>query len=276
MRVAIGIPTYNRRHLIELHASSLRSSFLPPGTKVIVIDDASTEYDIAYLTSIYPDVCEIRRRSENSGGASFAQRAMMEQLLATDADAVMLLDSDLIVRQDFLTVGIDLLRDTDGVLSLFNTPNHPDIGVRGPFLIKEAIGCAGSLWRRGVAQTMLENVASGPAFDWRFSEYLNGENIAICVARHSLVQHIGFSQGQSHTFESGDFGVGFGEADAHNAYRGIELLMSDSQAKARHTQSQINAIIDQSAALEKRLERIERLLGIGLLRRAAGFVRRRK
>src|SRR4051794_37163954 len=128
MKVAIGIPTYNRRHLVELHASSLCSSRLPSETALIVIDDASTDYDVAYLKSIYPEIAIIQRRSEKSAGADFATRDMMEQLVATGADALLLLDSDMIVAKNFLEMGIRLLRETDGVLSLFNTPSHPAVG----------------------------------------------------------------------------------------------------------------------------------------------------
>lgn len=311
MKVAIGIPTYNRRHLVELQASSLRASTLPPDSRVIVIDDCSTEYDTAYLKSIYPSSSEIRGRPVNSGGASFAQRELMEQLLQTEADAVMLLDSDLIVGQNFLTLGAQLLQTTQGVLSLFNTPNHPGIDSRGPLLIKKSIGCAGSMWKRETALKMMSEVGPGVEFDWRFSNYLNQANIEICVVRNSLVQHLGYSHGQNHNFESGDFGVGFGEADANNAYRAIELLMGDNQARARDVKSHVVALQQQNEALfnqnqvlqtrsemlqsqiaimqsqskmhghqaaiaERRLRRIERLLGIDLLRNMARFLRGRQ
>jgi GT2 family glycosyltransferase len=119
MKVAIGVPTFNRSDLVELHAKSLCASNLPPETILIVIDDASTEYDVNYLRSIFPKVADIRRRSTNSGGADFAIRHLMEHLVETDAEAVMLLDSDMLVVEDFLQHGEELLQQSDGVISLF-------------------------------------------------------------------------------------------------------------------------------------------------------------
>src|SRR5208282_6179181 len=170
MKVAIGIPTFNRSHIVEMHARSLSASRLGPDTIVIVIDDASTEYDIEFLKSIFPSRSDIRRRAKHSGGADLAIRDVMGQLLATDADALMLLDSDMLVAENFLEVGVSLLQESDGIISLFNTPNHPSIGSRGPFVLKRTIGSAGSLWRRDVAEKTLAGVAPGKGWDWRSLE----------------------------------------------------------------------------------------------------------
>jgi len=252
MKVAIGVSTYNRRQLVELSAASLRSSSIPPDTVLIVVDDASTDYDVDYLRSIYPSFSDVRRRSENSGGASFANWDVMRQLLETDADAVLLLDSDLLVNSNFLDLGVSLLRDTDGVLSLFNTPNHPDIGARGPFVLKKSIGCAGTLWLRDIAAKVFSEVPAGSQWDWRFSDFLVKAGVAICVLRDSLVQHVGYSNGQNSNFGSGDFGVGFTDSDAKNAYRLTELLLADSQAKFLRIQEEIDALKTRVRTIEHR------------------------
>lgn len=265
MKVAIGVSTYNRRHLVDLNAASLRSSSIPPDTALIVVDDASTDYDADYLRSIYPGFSDVRRRPENSGGASFANRDVMRQLLETDADAVLLLDSDLLVSSNFLDRGVSLLPGTDGVLSLFNTPNHPDIGARGPFVLKASIGCAASLWRRELAAKVLSEVPAGAQWDWRFSEFLRRAGVDIYAVRDSLVQHIGYSQGHNSTFGHGDFGVGFSDSDAKNAYRLTEMLLADSQAKFLRLQAQVDALRSRVSLIEQRslsgwLKRLGRLL----------------
>lgn len=268
MKVAIGVSTYNRRHLVELSAASLRSSSIPPDTVLIVVDDGSTDYDVDYLRSIYPRFSDVRRRPENSGGASFANRDVMRQLLETDADAVLLLDSDLLVSSNFVDRGVSLLGDTDGVLSLFNTPNHPDIGARGPFVLKKSIGCAGTLWRRDIAAKVFSEVPAGSQWDWRFSDFLVKAGVGICVVRDSLVQHIGYSNGHNSTFGHGDFGVGFYDSDAKNAYRLTELLLADSQAKFLRMQGQIDALKSRVSLIEHRsLARRLKRFGRRLLRR---------
>ena len=108
MKIAIGIPTYNRRYLVEMHAQSLCSARLPANTKIIVIDDCSADFDVGYLKTIYPENADIRRRSENSGGADFAARDLMVQLAETGADVFVLFDSDMIVASDFLEVGYEI------------------------------------------------------------------------------------------------------------------------------------------------------------------------
>jgi glycosyltransferase involved in cell wall biosynthesis len=251
MKVAIGVPTYNRRHLVELNAASLCSSSIPPGTELIVVDDVSTAYDVEFLRSIYPKFADIRRRSESSGDSSFASRDVMRQLLETDADALLLLDSDFLVSSNFLSAGVSLLPETDGVLSLFNTPNHPVTGSRGPVVLKKSIGCAGSLWRRDIAAKVFSEVPGGPRWDWRFSDFLVEAKIEICVVRNSLVQHAGYSDGENSNFNSGDFGVGFSDSDAKNAYRLAELLLADSQAKFRRVQEQINALDTRARQMER-------------------------
>jgi glycosyltransferase involved in cell wall biosynthesis len=268
MKVAIGVSTYNRRHLVELSAASLRSSSIPPDTVLIVVDDASTDYDVDYLRSIYPRFSDVRRRPENSGGASFANRDVMRQLLETDADMMLLLDSDLLVSSNFLDLGVSLLRDTDGVLSLFNTPNHPDIGTRGPFVLKTSIGCAGTRWRRDIAAKVFNEVPAGLQWDWRFSDLLAKAGVGIYVVRDSLVQHIGYSYGANSTFGHGDFGVGFYDPDAKNAYRLTELLLADSQAKFRMIEEQIDALKSRVSLIEHRwLSRRLKRFGQRLLRR---------
>jgi glycosyltransferase involved in cell wall biosynthesis len=253
MKVAIGVPTYNRRYLVELNAASLRSSSIPSGTALIVVDDCSAEYDVDYLRSIYPEFADIRRRSEKSRGASFANRDLMRRLLETDGDAVLLLDSDLLVSSNFLELGMSLLRDTDGFLSLFNTPNHPTIGARGPFVLKKSVGCAGTLWRRDLAAKVLAAVPPCSQWDWRFSDFLVKTGVEISVVRDSLVQHIGYSYGQNSSFRHGDVGVGFSDWDAKNAYRLTELLLTDSQAKFIRVQDQIDALNSRASLIERQL-----------------------
>src|SRR5262249_47259343 len=141
-------------------------------TIVIVIDDASTEYGVEFLESIFPKGSDIRRRAKNSGAADYAVRNVMEQLLVTDADALMVLDSDMLVADDFIEVGLQLLPQSDGILSLFNTPSHPSYGSRGAFVLKKTIGSAGALWRREVAEKMFASVPPGMKWDWRFCAFL--------------------------------------------------------------------------------------------------------
>jgi DNA-binding XRE family transcriptional regulator len=74
----------------------------------------------------------------------------------------------------------------------------------------------------------------------------------ICVVRDSLVQHIGFSEGQNSSFASGDIGIGFSDMNAQNAYHFIERVAFSSQAGFRLMQTQIDAMLQREAAAERR------------------------
>ena len=254
MKVAVGIPTFNRSHMVEMHARSLCASRLPSDTILIVVDDASTEYDIDFLRSIFPGHSDIRRRTKNSGGADLAIRDVMEQLLATDADALMLLDSDMLVAENFLELGISLLQESDGVISLFNAPNHPSIGSRGPFVLKRTIGSAGSLWRRDVAQKILAGVPPGKSWDWRFCEFLVDAGYQICVARNSLVQHAGFAVDENSNFEDCDYGTGFSDRSSLNGYALVEQAVSFARIGIEQLNAQVvtlqNELTQQSVILK--------------------------
>lgn len=294
MKIAIGIATYNRRYLLDIHAQSLCSARLPADTKIIVIDDCSTDYDISYLKSIYPANADIRRRSKNSGGADYALRDVMVQLVETGADILVMLDSDLIVASDFLELGIELLSQSDGVLSLFNTPNHPAVDSRGPFVLKKTIGSAATLWRRDLAHEMLAHVGPGPRFDWRFSEFLSNAGYQIYVTKNSRVQHAGFGEGQNSRLHVGDFGVGFSDADIRNAYRMTDVLLRYMQAsnadsmrriddlqnitnsldgRINSLDGRLSSLDSKTNSFEKRMWRIETLLGLTLVRRIKSFLR---
>jgi glycosyltransferase involved in cell wall biosynthesis/DNA-binding beta-propeller fold protein YncE len=270
MKVAIGIPTYNRRQVVEYNARSLRSSRLPRDTMILVIDDASTDYDEAYLKAIYPEGTEIHRRSENSGGASFAARDLMMRLLETGADTVLLLDSDCIVSSGFLQKALELLPQTDGFLSLFNTTSHPEVGRCGPLVLKMSVGSAATMWRSQVAREMLKAVSTGSGFDWRFCNFLIRAGYKLFVVRDSLVQHIGYSEGQNSSFRNGDIGLGFSDDHVQGAYLLFEHLAFATQSESKLMQAQIDTLLKDLAGVKQKLERefpsrigssIERLLG---------------
>jgi glycosyltransferase involved in cell wall biosynthesis len=242
MKFALGIPTFNRPHFVELHARSLCAARLPSDTIIIVVDDASTEYGVEYLESLFPKGSIIRRRAENSGAADHAVRNVMQHLLATDADAVMVLDSDMLVAEDFLEVSAQLLPQSDGILSLFNTPSHPTYGARGPFVLKRTIGSAGTLWRRDVAEEMFASVPAGWKWDWRFCTFLVDAGYEICVTRNSLVQHLGFAAGENSSLRSGDYGVGFSDSTIRSGYAIIEQAVLFCRAGFRQSLEMITSL----------------------------------
>lgn len=224
MKVAVGIPTYNRADLVRTNAYFLSRSRLTSNITLLVVDDASTEYDVAFLKEAYPAATDVQRRDQNSGGADFAIYDLLNRLVAKEADVLVLLDSELIVSRDFIAKTLELLPLANGILSLFNTPCTP-LAARGPFLLKKTVGSAGTVWPRQLAVEVLAGVPPGRSWDWRFSTFLIEAGYEICVVRNSLVQHIGFNMGQNSGPLTGDFGSGFLDVDVEPAYRIVEQLV---------------------------------------------------
>lgn len=233
--VAIGVPTFNRRIFVEANGRSLRRAAIPPGleVKLLVVDDASAEYDAAFLAEVYPVGAQILRRESNSGGADHAIADLFQRCLALNADAILLLDSDLIVDPDFLTKGLALLQQSDGMVSLFNTPNHPAREKFGALLRKSSIGSAGALWSRALAEEVRAQVPIGPKWDWRFCAFLEASGRRVLCAEQSLVQHIGFFEGENSSLDYGDYGVGFAAGSFDNLAITLEFLVRAQIALAR-------------------------------------------
>ena len=57
--------------------------------------------------------------------AGLAESGIMERLVVSDADILVILDSDMIVARNFIHAALPLFAQTSGFLSLFNTPTHP-------------------------------------------------------------------------------------------------------------------------------------------------------
>lgn len=277
--VAIGVPTFNRRHFVEANARSLRLAASPPGVdvKILVVDDASADYDAEFLRAIYPQGAQVVRRETNSGGADRAIGDLFQRCLALDADAILLLDSDLIVDPNFLARGLALLAESDGLASLFNTPNHVGLETVGELVRKRSIGSAGALWTRACAAEVGVAVPPSEKWDWRFCDYMERSGRRVFCARDSLVQHIGFFEGENSTLDDGDYGVGFALGNFDNVGMTLEALVRAQIMLARQlprhggrerfdrafaaldeVASGLERLRAEQAALELRLARLER------------------
>ncbi len=246
-KIAVGIPTYNRRYFVEANARSLARVKIPDfcDVQIVVADDASTEYDAAYLASIYPENTIVERRSVNSGGADYAIFDLARRCLELNADAILILDSDLVMSKNLIERGLPLLSETHGCVSLFNTSNHPIAEVLGALVVKETVGSAGTLWKRELAQEIVDNVPAGPSWDWRYSEYINKTGRKIYVSSASLVQHIGCWNGQNSSVFSGDYGAGFCDEGPENAYVILEAATAAISALGNKVKELETKLIEQ-------------------------------
>jgi len=246
--LAIGIPTFNRPAILRLAAQALARCVLPPGTRILVVDDASEDYDEKFLREIFP-TAEVTRREANSGGADFATRDLLARLVATGAELLLILDSDLLIASDAFVRALPLVGQSDGLLSLFNTPTHATLARNGALVEKASVGAAGTLWTRDLASAVLANVPPEKVWDLRAGDHVRATGRRIFATADSLVQHIGFAGGENSSALNGDIGIGFHDPDPRTLYALAEALM-------RHELANNNEMMRRVLVLERRIRRL--------------------
>ena len=208
--ITIGVSTYNRMDLLKIMAESLYASNPPPSCNIRIYDDCSTEYGINELKEIFPTAASIKRNEHNIKADKNMYQMYTDFLTSAD-DYFLNADSDLIFYSDWLNSALTLIRETAGILSLFNAVGHPaDKIVNEKLCTKKYIGAAGTLFTRTRLEELMEqfpDIDQVNGFDWQWSEYFCKKNIPIYCVNNSLIQHIGYTGQNSKAFF--DFGRNF-------------------------------------------------------------------
>lgn len=209
-KLTFAIPTFGRPELLAQTARVLNVMPWLRSVNVRVYDDASP-LSRQELRALYPTAVEICKRPENLG-ADHNLRQILLDFLQTADDALLLLDSDLIVSEKAYHAITESLPHTDGFLSIYNSFRHPvwqTLEIAGRLLdLKLSAGAAGSVLARSLVPQILDNVPPGDRFDWRMCEFLTGKNVRLFVTHHSYVQHLGF-EGTNCVGHAIDFGCRF-------------------------------------------------------------------
>jgi hypothetical protein len=199
-------------------ASSLYNSDLSIPYNIRIYDDCSTEYGIDELKSLFPNAVSIIRNNTNFK-ADLNMFSFFKDFLLSSDKYLFAADSDLIFNKNWLLQGIELLHNTDGVLSLFNATSHQlENIVDSNLCTKNAVGCAGTLFSRERIEEIVNYFSFLPeteisSFDWKWSNFLVNKNIRIFCIINSLIQHIGF-HGQNTIIEY----KGFKKIKTHKPY----------------------------------------------------------
>jgi hypothetical protein len=261
----IGISVFNRKEIVSATARSLSLAEDIGSASILVIDDASSEFDADYLASIYPPASQIIRQMKNSGMASKVTHLLMEAFLDSTESILLILDSDLIVTRDFLHQARMMLPLTDGLLSLLHAHTHPGTEA-GPLLRKHSVGFAGTVWTRALVEEILAKVQFTVHFDNGICDYLRGQKHGIFSLKYSAVQHIGLLAGENSRFAVSDFGLSFTGTEWYNLSAIYEVLLQGCQLEFERIEKRQHEQVSKSdreiAALKKE---------IMLLRRAAAL-----
>jgi GT2 family glycosyltransferase len=124
MDLSVVIPTYNQADLLKESLRSLIDQTVPQQAyEIVVVDDGSTDHTATVLHEFGPPVRVIRLPTNR--GRSAARNAGIR---AAVAPLVALVDSDIIVRRDFLTSHLEAhQRHGDGILSRGPVIDVPDL-----------------------------------------------------------------------------------------------------------------------------------------------------
>jgi GT2 family glycosyltransferase len=123
MDLSVVIPTYNQADLLKESLRSLVDQMLSHGAyEIVVVDDGSTDHTATVLREFGPPVRVVRLPTNR--GRSAARNAGIR---AAAAPLVALVDSDIIVRRDFLTSHLEAhRRHGNGILSRGPVIDVPD------------------------------------------------------------------------------------------------------------------------------------------------------
>jgi glycosyltransferase involved in cell wall biosynthesis len=201
--VTIGITTYNRLDTVKKMAASLYRSDLSVPHHIRVYDDCSTEYTIEDLKAIFPTAVSVTRNETNVRADRNIWRMYHNFISQTDDEYFFNADSDLLFHTQWLIKALELIKNTDGILSIFNCPEtHPaKTVIDSAFCTKEHIGSAGTLFTR---KRMEEIIRAFPeettGFDWKWCAFFAEHAVPIYCTNKSLVQHTGYDGQNTKSF----------------------------------------------------------------------------
>lgn len=104
MTTSIIIPNYNGRKLLEKNLPEVIKS--APESEIIIVDDASTDDSVAFLSKNFPQVKIIEQKQNKRFAAACNAGAK-----AATGEIIVLLNSDVIPDKDFLSPLINHFRD---------------------------------------------------------------------------------------------------------------------------------------------------------------------
>ena len=193
-RVAIAIPTHNRIGYVELCAEALNGTV--PTEDIFVFDDASDEFSKEDLTDwFHVDPSHVMRFSTKMKADKMG-RTILNWFVGDKSkhnyDWVVTLDSDLIIRPDWLELLKKALPKTQGVISVYHSRPHVTSKCTEDICAMRTLGNAGVTWSRELATRMLAAMPNEEeAFDWGWTTWLNNNKIKQYAMKESMALHIG-------------------------------------------------------------------------------------
>lgn len=197
--IGIVIPVYNRPNYLRQCLESMMKITTVADANLL-IDDCSTDHDVQELLTDY-SVSLIR--NEINKGVRESLRIGIEYLFDSGCDIIINLDSDAIVKPDFIEKLISLRNQHPGhIVSGFNAISdvNPIIETYDNSCVKAYVNginmCFDKEQYEKYIKPALLKVGN---WDYNVSLACREDNIPFYVTRPSVVQHIGIVSSMGHT-----------------------------------------------------------------------------
>ena len=204
MKTGLLIPSFNRPEYLEQCLDSLSKVEPLADLTVILLDDGSTNHLTHELIQNFKlnwakvDKLFLRKNQ----GIKHSLRIGFNYLFSSDCDICINLDSDAIVKPQFLKVLKDLkTRFPDSIVSGFNTlttdprtkkVRHPIAVQNEDHCIKQSIGGINMVLNRAnYTEWVLPSLIAPGHWDWNVCR----KTMKFIVSTPSIVQHIGIEKG---------------------------------------------------------------------------------
>jgi len=218
MKLGIVIPVYNRPDYLRQCLDSLKAARIPEGTEIVFVDDKSTDKETVNILNHASVLLNatIITRDRNSGVCVCLDKGIEHlfypSLIRGDnpvCDIVMNLDSDAIVRPDFIEKILTLKEKfPDKIVTGFNcltknsngTERHPIIEQGEGYNIKSSVGGLNMCFNREQYEKwILPALEKGMKrlVNWD-AEACKNSGGAVCVVP-SVIQHIGLVSSMGHS-----------------------------------------------------------------------------
>jgi glycosyltransferase involved in cell wall biosynthesis len=192
-KTALIITTYNRPELLKQCLDSLRNADLSKVNEVIIVDDHSTDHNVAMLIGdfIHHNGGVYFRHTHNTG----IKEALMTayQFAFRNCDLAINLDPDTIVKSNFVTTLLQLKQQhPDSIISGFNCnhPQNPVISSHDGYVLRKHCNGINMLIDKQQYETVIKPALQSNG-NW---DYNSTHTKPFVISKPSVVQHIGINQ----------------------------------------------------------------------------------
>lgn len=206
MKIGIVITTFNRPNYLRQTLESLNRADLLDAN-ILIVDDASRDIQAQRLIRPYKTIRNIRNLS-----IRHSLQIGFDRLVSDGCDLLINIDSDVILRKDFLSKLIELHKQyPNQIVSGFNTltksrtgnVRHPIVSSHNGYVTKRSIGGVNMVMSVNtyltiVKPALLESQRTRDHWDKIACRISNEQGKLIIVSSPSVIQHIGFDSAMGH------------------------------------------------------------------------------